>query len=76
MPAKEEESKETKRYRALVPHIEKRDGRLAPFSFEKISKSRKFTSDEWTSIPLTHDDQVFEFKTNAIYLLIERELDI
>ncbi len=36
---KEEESKETKRYRVLVPHIEKRDGRLAPFSFEKIANA-------------------------------------
>jgi len=31
-----EESKETKRYREIVPQIEKRDGRVAPFSFEKI----------------------------------------
>jgi ribonucleoside-diphosphate reductase alpha chain len=30
------ESKETKRYRELIPQIEKRDGRLVPFSFEKI----------------------------------------
>ncbi|HEX7651320.1 MAG TPA: ATP cone domain-containing protein, partial [Candidatus Paceibacterota bacterium] len=31
-----EESKETKRYREIIPQIEKRDGRLLPFSFEKI----------------------------------------
>ncbi len=30
------ESKETKRYRELVPQLEKRDGRLTPFAFEKI----------------------------------------
>ena len=30
------ESKETKRYREIVPQIEKRDGRLVPFNFEKI----------------------------------------
>ena len=30
------ESKETKRYRELIPQIEKRDGRMVPFSFEKI----------------------------------------
>lgn len=30
------ESKETKKYRELIPQIEKRDGRIAPFSFEKI----------------------------------------
>ncbi|KND50496.1 MAG: ribonucleoside-diphosphate reductase alpha chain [Parcubacteria bacterium C7867-007] len=30
------ESKETKRYRELIPKIEKRDGRMADFSFEKI----------------------------------------
>ncbi len=30
------ESKETKRYRELIAQIEKRDGRIAPFSFEKI----------------------------------------
>lgn len=30
------ESKETKRYRELIPQIEKRDGRIVPFSFEKI----------------------------------------
>lgn len=33
---KAEESKETKRYRELIAQIEKRDGRIAPFSFEKI----------------------------------------
>ena len=32
----EEESKETKRYREVIPQIEKRDGRIVPFSFEKI----------------------------------------
>lgn len=31
-----EESKETKRYRDVIPQIEKRDGRIVPFSFEKI----------------------------------------
>ncbi|MDR3547630.1 MAG: ATP cone domain-containing protein [Candidatus Pacebacteria bacterium] len=30
------ESKETRRYRELIAQIEKRDGRIAPFSFEKI----------------------------------------
>ncbi|HEY0010694.1 MAG TPA: ATP cone domain-containing protein [Candidatus Paceibacterota bacterium] len=30
------ESKETKRYRELIPKIEKRDGRLTTFNFEKI----------------------------------------
>ena len=30
------ESKETKRYRELIPQIEKRDGRIVAFSFEKI----------------------------------------
>ncbi|KND49359.1 MAG: ribonucleoside-diphosphate reductase alpha chain [Parcubacteria bacterium C7867-008] len=30
------ESKETKRYRELIPRIEKRDGRMTDFSFEKI----------------------------------------
>ncbi|MBA3789380.1 ribonucleoside-triphosphate reductase [Patescibacteria group bacterium] len=30
------ESKETKRYREAITQIEKRDGRIAPFSFEKI----------------------------------------
>jgi ribonucleoside-triphosphate reductase len=30
------ESKETKRYREMITQIEKRDGRLVPFSFEKI----------------------------------------
>ncbi|HWU24567.1 MAG TPA: ATP cone domain-containing protein, partial [Candidatus Paceibacterota bacterium] len=30
------ESKETKRYRELIPQMEKRDGRIVPFSFEKI----------------------------------------
>lgn len=29
-------SKETKRYREMIPQIEKRDGRLAPFDFDKI----------------------------------------
>lgn len=31
-----QESKETKRYRELIPQIEKRDGRIVAFSFEKI----------------------------------------
>ncbi len=31
-----EESKETKRYRELIPKMEKRDGRMSDFSFEKI----------------------------------------
>ncbi|MDO8623921.1 MAG: ATP cone domain-containing protein [bacterium] len=30
-------SKETIRYRAIVPQIEKRDGRIVPFDFDKIS---------------------------------------
>lgn len=30
------ESRETKRYRELIPQMEKRDGRIVPFSFEKI----------------------------------------
>lgn len=30
------ESKETTRYRELIPQVEKRDGRIVPFSFEKI----------------------------------------
>src|SRR5690348_6728966 len=30
-------SKETLRYRAIVPQIEKRDGRLVPFDFDKIA---------------------------------------
>ncbi|MDB5264791.1 MAG: oxygen-sensitive ribonucleoside-triphosphate reductase, ribonucleoside-diphosphate reductase alpha [Parcubacteria group bacterium] len=30
------ESKETRRYRENIPQIEKRDGRLVPFSFEKL----------------------------------------
>lgn len=30
-------SKETKRYREIIPQIEKRDGRLAPFDFDKIA---------------------------------------
>lgn len=30
------ESKETKRYRELIPQVEKRDGRITQFSFEKI----------------------------------------
>src|ERR1700728_4097915 len=33
---KKVESKETKRYRDTIAQIEKRDGRIAPFSFEKI----------------------------------------
>ena len=36
MIQKNEESRETKRYREVIPQIEKRDGRVAPFSFEKI----------------------------------------
>jgi ribonucleoside-diphosphate reductase alpha chain len=35
--AKVEESKETKRYREVIPQIEKRDGRIVPFNFEKIA---------------------------------------
>ena len=31
-----QESRETKRYRELIPQMEKRDGRLVAFSFEKI----------------------------------------
>jgi ribonucleoside-diphosphate reductase alpha chain len=34
--AKIEESRETKRYREIIPQIEKRDGRVTSFSFEKI----------------------------------------
>ncbi len=34
--AKVEESRETKRYREIIPQIEKRDGRMTSFSFEKI----------------------------------------
>ncbi|MHB8660812.1 MAG: ATP cone domain-containing protein [Minisyncoccota bacterium] len=30
-------SKETVRYRAMIPKVEKRDGRLVPFDFDKIS---------------------------------------
>ncbi len=30
------ETKETRRYRELIPQMEKRDGRIVPFSFEKI----------------------------------------
>jgi len=33
---KVEESKETKRYREIIPQLEKRDGRITSFSFEKI----------------------------------------
>ncbi|MFZ3044118.1 MAG: ATP cone domain-containing protein [Minisyncoccia bacterium] len=32
-------SKETKRYREMIPHIEKRDGRLVAFDFDKISSA-------------------------------------
>ena len=32
----QEETKETKRYREIIPQIEKRDGRLVPFEFEKL----------------------------------------
>lgn len=35
-PAVHAESKETKRYREIIPQIEKRDGRIVPFNFEKI----------------------------------------
>ncbi len=35
-PAIQEESRETKRYREIIPQIEKRDGRLGAFEFEKI----------------------------------------
>ena len=31
------ESRETKRYREIIPQIEKRDGRVVPFEFEKIA---------------------------------------
>ncbi|MDO8567009.1 MAG: ATP cone domain-containing protein [bacterium] len=34
---KMEVSKETRRYRDMVPQIEKRDGRLVPFDFDKIA---------------------------------------
>src|SRR3989344_2408196 len=30
-------SKETRRYREMIPQIEKRDGRLLPFDFDKIA---------------------------------------
>ncbi|HUQ29910.1 MAG TPA: ATP cone domain-containing protein [Candidatus Paceibacterota bacterium] len=36
---KEPVSKETARYRAMVPQIEKRDGRMVSFDFEKISSA-------------------------------------
>lgn len=36
---KEEISKETKRYREVIPQIEKRDGRLLPFDFDKIANA-------------------------------------
>ena len=32
-------SKETARYQAMIPQMEKRDGRLVPFDFEKISSA-------------------------------------
>jgi ribonucleoside-triphosphate reductase len=35
-PERKVESKETRQYRQLIAQIEKRDGRIAPFSFEKI----------------------------------------
>ena len=35
-PAEAPVSKETKRYREMIPQIEKRDGRLVPFDFDKI----------------------------------------
>lgn len=35
-PVAPAESKETKRYRELIPKMEKRDGRMVDFSFEKI----------------------------------------
>lgn len=38
-PAPVRESAETKRYRELIPQIEKRDGRLLSFSFEKIASA-------------------------------------
>src|SRR3989338_7920520 len=37
--AKNEVSRETARYRAMVPQIEKRDGRVVPFDFDKISNA-------------------------------------
>lgn len=36
---KEPTSKETVRYRSMVPQIEKRDGRMVPFDFDKISSA-------------------------------------
>jgi hypothetical protein len=32
-------SKETMRYREMIPQVEKRDGRLVPFDFDKISSA-------------------------------------
>ncbi|MEK7125986.1 MAG: ATP cone domain-containing protein, partial [Patescibacteria group bacterium] len=32
-------SKETRRYREMIPQIEKRDGRLLPFDFDKIANA-------------------------------------
>ena len=37
--AKKPLSKETIRYREMIPQIEKRDGRLVPFDFDKISSA-------------------------------------
>src|ERR1035437_10946879 len=36
-PAAPTISKETRRYREMIPQIEKRDGRLLPFDFDKIA---------------------------------------
>ena len=35
-PVKQAASKETLRYREMIPQVEKRDGRLVPFDFDKI----------------------------------------
>src|SRR3989344_6119478 len=37
LPPPQEISKETSYYRSIVPQIEKRDGRVGPFEFDKIS---------------------------------------
>lgn len=38
-PAQRVESKETKRYREIIPQMEKRDGRIVPFDFDKITEA-------------------------------------
>lgn len=55
-PAQLVESKETKRYRELIPQIEKRDGRIVSFNFEKIVEviHRAMTAADEGS----HDDAV------------------